>query len=264
MNGPGSGAFGTGRGPGGPHAYAIDGVFNTRDTGGVPTTSGARVRTGLLIRSASMDALTEAGIEQLRSMDLRTVIDLRSRSEVDRHGRFPTNKLPVRWEHLPSAVGPPSDSDSSQVDRMRQHPDPMAPMYEDVLQHNGAEIARGLRILVDPANLLAVIHCTSGKDRTGLFVLVLHLLLGVTLDDALAHYHQDAATTERAMTDMLSRYPEMAEMPPEKMQRMAGTNSRWVTGALASIGGEHAVPDWLRSQGCDSHTQAQLRAAFLD
>lgn len=264
MNGPESGASGAGRGSSSQQAYAIDGVFNTRDTGGIPTTSGARIRTGLLIRSASLDALTANGVEQLRSMELRTVIDLRSTSEVDRHGHFPTDKLPVRWEHLPSAVGPPSDSGGGQADRMRRHPDPMAPMYQDVLQHNGPEIARGLRILVDPANLPAVVHCTSGKDRTGLFVLVLHLLLGVSLDDALAHYHQDAATTERAKTDMLNRYPEMAEIPAQKMQRMAGTNSRWVTGALASIGGEHAVPDWLRSQGCDSHTQAQLRAAFLD
>lgn len=146
---------------------------------------------------------------------------------------------------------------------MREHPDPMAPMYREILQENGPEIARGLRILADQANLPAIIHCTSGKDRTGLFVAILHLTLGVSLDDTLVHYHQDDATTQQAMTDMLQRYPEMGEMPTEKMQRMAGTNSRWVTGALALIGGEDALPEWLAGHGCDAHTQAQLRAAFL-
>lgn len=242
---------------------SIDGTFNVRDAGGQPTTAGTRVRTGRLLRSASLDSLTPLGIEDVRSLEIRTVIDLRSAKEVERHGHFPTDDIPVRWEHLPSSVGPPSGQDPRQATRMREHPDPMAPMYQEMLGGNGTEIARGLRILADPANLPAIVHCTSGKDRTGLFVLVLHLVLGVSLDVALDHYQQESHVTERAMHDMLARYPEMREMPEEKVARMAGTNNRWVTGALAAIGGEDAVPDWLDTHGCNSHAQAQLRAAFL-
>lgn len=255
-----SGVFGSG--PEG-RTYNVDGTFNVRDVGGLKTSSGVRVRTGRLLRSASLDSLTAAGIETVRTFGLRTVIDLRSRSEVDRQGHFPTDDVAVRWEHLPSAIGPPATGSSDRAERMRSHPDPMAPMYEEILEHNGPEIARGLRILSSPANLPAIAHCTSGKDRTGLFVVILHLVLGVSLDNALNHYNQDDATTQRAMTDMLSRFPEMGQMPPEKMERMAGTNSRWITGALATIGGESALPDWLRANGCDAHSQAQLRAAFL-
>jgi len=172
-----SGVFGSG--PDGAH-YAVDGTFNVRDIGGSKTSSGARVRTGRLLRSASLDALTPAGIDTVRSFGLRTVIDLRSRSEVDHHGHFPTDEVPVRWEHLPSAIGPPSSDRPDQAARMQQHPDPMAPMYREILENNGPEIARGLRILSTPVNLPAVAHCTSGKDRTGLFVLILHLILGVS------------------------------------------------------------------------------------
>lgn len=252
-----------GSGPDGD-LYAIDGTFNARDIGGGKTATAARVRTGRLLRSASLDALTPAGIERVRSFNLRTVIDLRSRVEVDLHGHFPTEDVPVRWEHLPSGASPPTADSSGPSNRMQQHPDPMAPMYQEILQQNGPEIARGIRILASPMNLPAIVHCTSGKDRTGLFVLIVQLVLGVTLDDALDHYHQDDATTQRVLADMVSRFPEMGKLPPEKMERMAGTNSRWVTGALSSIGGERAVPEWLQSHGCDSHTQAQLRAAFLD
>lgn len=256
-----SGVFGSGPDGG---FYTIDGTFNVRDIGGSKTATAARVRTGRLLRSASLDALTSTGVERIRSFNLRTVIDLRSRAEVDLHGHFPTEDVPVRWEHLPSGVSPPSAGNPGQGARMQAHPDPMAPMYQEILEHNGPEIARGIRILASPMNLPAIVHCTSGKDRTGLFVLIVQLVLGVTLDDALDHYHQDDATTQRALSDMVSRFPQMGEMPPEKMARMAGTNSRWVTGALTSIGGERAVPEWLQSHGCDSHTQAQLRAAFLD
>ena len=244
--------------------YEVDGTFNVRDVGGLRTGGGTRVRTGLLLRSAALDSLTPQGIDQLRALDLRTVIDLRSHREVDHDGHFPTNEMPVRWEHLPSSVGPPSAEHPDQRTLLQQHPDPMAPMYREMLQGNGPAFARGLRILADSANLTAIVHCTSGKDRTGLFAVVLQLLLGVSLDDALDDYLQDDATTQRAMADMKLRSAELVALPPEKLERMAGTHARWVTGALASIGGEHAIPDWLRSNGCDAHTQAQLRAAFLD
>jgi len=243
----------------------IDGTYNARDVGGITTASGARVRTGRLLRSAALDSLTDTGIEQIRAFELRTVLDLRGEAEVDDDGRFPVDRVPVRWEHLATVGGPPKDRTTNAATQVFEHPDPMALIYRRLIEGNGAAFARGLRILSDRANLPAAVHCASGKDRTGLFVVLLHLVLGVTLDDALAHYQQDAATTERSRLDMAARQPQMAEMmPPEKLTRMAGTNSRWVLGALSSIGGEHAVPEWLSAQGCDAHTQANLRAAFLD
>lgn len=241
----------------------VEGAFNVRDIGGYATVGGARVLPRRLLRSASLDALTPQGVRDLRALRLRTVLDLRSHDELRRHGAFPIDQLPVRWEHLASTVAPPS-GDDEQSRRLRNHPDPMSPMYQQIMQTNASEFARGLRILADPANHPAIVHCTSGKDRTGLFVVVLQLVVGVSLDDVLSHYHQDHATTDRAMADMLARYPEMAEMPSAKLERMAGTNSRWVTGALASIGGEDAVPEWLARHGCDQHVQTALRSSFLE
>lgn len=255
MGDPGRSPFGASQAP------TIDGVYNVRDIGGFPTAGGATVSPGRVLRAAALDEISDTGLDQLRAFGLRTVLDLRSGAELEHNGRFPVDRFPVRWEHLPSGIGPPTGPD----DRSRHlldHPDPMAPMYRQIMLTAGAEFARGIRILADPANHPTVVHCTSGKDRTGMFVLVLHLTLGVSLHNAIAHYHQDQATTDRAVDDMLRRFPQMGELPPEKMRRMAGTNTRWVTGALAAIGGEHAVPAWLASHGCDSHAQARLRAAL--
>lgn len=250
-------------GPG--RTIEIDGTYNARDIGGLITSSGARVRTGRLVRSATLDSLTDTGIEQVRTLQLRTVFDLRSEHEVADDGRFPIDEVPVRWEHLATTDGPPKSGGSGYNDQILTHPDPMSLIYRRLVTHNGAAFGRGLRILSEEANLPAAVHCASGKDRTGLFVLLLHLVLGVTLDDALAHYEQDDATTERAKAEMALRHPQMAEMmPPEKLARMAGTNRRWITGALGVIGGEDAVPDWLHSHGCEAHAQTNLRAAFLE
>ena len=40
-------------------------------------------------------------------------------------------------------------------------------------------IARALRVFADADNLPVIIHCIHGKDRTGLIVALLLLLLGV-------------------------------------------------------------------------------------
>ncbi len=251
---------------GGPTAsgqtFEVEGTFNVRDVGGVSTSDGATVATGRLFRSASLDALTDPGLDVLRGLGMRTVIDLRSQSEVDHSGRFPVDEMPVRWEHLVSSVTPPAGDDQRSVD-MRTRPDPMTPMYLEIMSTSGPMFARGLRILAEADTLPAIVHCTSGKDRTGLFVVLLHLVLVVPLERALVEYRQDDTTTERAVQDMLKRYPQMQALGDEKMLRTAGTDPEWVIAALDSIGGEHAVPEWLASHGCDADDQAKIRANFF-
>jgi Tyrosine phosphatase family len=41
------------------------------------------------------------------------------------------------------------------------------------------QVAMALRVFVDPANLPVLVHCVHGKDRTGLIIALLLLLLGV-------------------------------------------------------------------------------------
>ncbi len=242
--------------------FEVGGTFNVRDVGGVSTSDGATMAPGRLFRSASLDAITDRGLDVLRSRGLRTVIDLRSQSEVDRHGRFPLDRMQVRWEHLVSSVTPPAGDDKRSVD-MRAMDDPMASMYLEIMSTSGPAFARGLRMLADDA-LPAIVHCTSGKDRTGLFVVLLHLVVGVPLETALVEYRQDDETSKRAVEDMLRRYPDMQALGPEKLARTSGTDAKWVIAALDSIGGERAVPDWLASHGCDTRDQAKIRASFID
>ena len=241
------------------HSMGVDGAFNVRDIGGATTTAGTTVLTERVYASATLDAITARGIEQLRAVDIGMVLDLRSPGELERHGRFPVDQYPVHWEHLSSTVAPPSGDEVRKI-AAEQVTDPMNPMYVEIMRTSGPVFARGLQLLGDPGAPPAIVHCTSGKDRTGLFVLLLHLVVGVPLDAALAEYHQDDETTKRAASDMLGRYPVMGEMGSEVMMHMAGTHTEWVLSALESIGGERAVPAWLSSNGFDDHDQSRLRA----
>ena len=54
-----------------------------------------------------------------------------------------------------------------------------ANFYFSILKYNGAHVAKALKICAEPSNQPVVIHCTSGKDRTGLIVAMLLAAVGV-------------------------------------------------------------------------------------
>lgn len=50
------------------------------------------------------------------------------------------------------------------------------------LDHSGPEIAKGLLSLLTPTGLPLLVHCTQGKDRTGLIIMLVLLVLDVPVD----------------------------------------------------------------------------------
>lgn len=59
----------------------LQGGSNFRDLGGYPAAGGRHVRWGMLYRSAAMPKLTDDDYRYLTSLDIRTVVDLRSKDE---------------------------------------------------------------------------------------------------------------------------------------------------------------------------------------
>lgn len=140
----------------------------------------------------------------------------------------------------------------------------MALIYVELMKRSAPEFARALRILSDPANHPAVIHCSAGKDRTGLLVVLIHLIAGVPLDAALVHYEQVGAAASVTHAEKIGRYPGLASLPQAKIERMSGVSRRWVLSALAVASGHGGLSGWLEENGCDSHHQNRLRTSLMD
>lgn len=60
----------------------IQGNFNFRDLGGLPTKEGKFTRWGMVFRSDDLPNLTAADIDYLNTIPLRTIVDFRSESEI--------------------------------------------------------------------------------------------------------------------------------------------------------------------------------------
>ena len=64
---------------------AITTLPNLRDLGGWPTQDDRRARSGLMYRSTDLDRLDAAGVDAVAKLRLRTVVDLRTKSEREAH-----------------------------------------------------------------------------------------------------------------------------------------------------------------------------------
>jgi protein-tyrosine phosphatase len=102
---------------------------------------------------------SDADRARFGELRLRTVIDLRSPSEVTLAGRYadPT----VGYHNLP--LGDPL-AEATTVGW--SDPQQVATHYLELLMGSHDAVAEALAVLTDPAAYPAVIHCSVGKDRS--------------------------------------------------------------------------------------------------
>lgn len=190
-----------------PHIF--DTVYNFRDFGGYTTPAGA-VRKGLLYRSAHYGEATDADLAAFAKLKMAAILDLRRPAE---RVRYPNRRAAnCTAETLTYGIesedtDPPHLSflteDNVTVPLVHQR---MTDVYKTFANDPGhIEVyAKGFDALSRIDGPL-VVHCHAGKDRTGLFVALVHHLLGVGAEDMLADY---LATNTKSRID--ERVPELA------------------------------------------------------
>lgn len=240
----------------------VDGAFNFRDLGGIANAEGRLVLPGRLYRSASLDAVTPAGVATMARLGIRSVIDLRSEREVLADGRFPHEGTGIGWFHVASAVGPPSGEDPRMAEVFAAD-DPMALILPMLVTRAAPMFTRALELMAGEDRAPLVFHCTSGKDRTGLLAVLVHLILGVDLDLALADFERSTLALAEIKAQMAVRYHFADALTPERLELMAGADRAWVHAALDAIGGPGSLPEWLDSIGVDAALRQRLRDLLL-
>ncbi|MBZ0301038.1 MAG: tyrosine-protein phosphatase, partial [Anaerolineae bacterium] len=171
-------------------ALPLEGVANARDIGGYRTADGQRVRWGQVYRSGALGGATDADLEMLQALGIRLVCDLRSVDEVaDDADRLPHNPAPV-YRHLPIEGG---GRTRDQIRTLLLNPHNLQALMdktytEHIIGQSGPIFGSMLRDMADPANLPILIHCTAGKDRTGVIVALLLAALGVPDEVIIADY----------------------------------------------------------------------------
>jgi protein-tyrosine phosphatase len=172
----------------------LEGAKNFRDLGGYRTADGHYVRWGLVYRSGYLADLTKADYEYLNSLGIRLVCDVRADGE---RMRSPTQWAGSSPEFLSVPIGPNRDGTLTAEDLKRRVAAVNSPGDRPIAGYdfaikNAEQYGKILQRIV-AGDLPAVEHCTSGKDRTGVFSAILLTALGVPRETVL----QDYLLTER-------------------------------------------------------------------
>jgi protein-tyrosine phosphatase len=158
-----------------------DGCFNVRDVGGLTTPDGRRVRSGVLVRSDSVDKLTAEGWAALWAYGIRTVVDLRNDDEwaVDTGARPPG----LTTVHVPLDDA----GDTELWDWLNSEELNGSPLYyRPFMARKPERVAAAVTAVARAAPGGVLVHCAAGRDRTGLITMLLLAVAGVRPEEIAA------------------------------------------------------------------------------
>ncbi|MBC7871568.1 MAG: tyrosine-protein phosphatase [Chitinophagaceae bacterium] len=168
----------------------VQGTANLRDVGGYLTQNGQRVRWGKVFRSGAVTGVLQTDLSSLEALGLKVVCDLRSLEEVaESPDRLPQNPQ-LRYVQLPLETEDNSRDRLRAIlfDKKRLEKIKLEIYTRFLIDRNAPRFGDTLRYLSNPENLPALIHCTAGKDRTGIAIALLLILLGVPEEVVIADY----------------------------------------------------------------------------
>lgn len=223
-------------------AIAIPGLFNLRDV------SGTGARPGVLFRSDAPASLDEAGVTRLNAL-VGTIVDLRSRAESERSPDAAGLPAPIRIPLLEGAV----QTSAAQVPTLEE-------LYLHLVDDQGEAFAR-IAGLVATAERGVLVHCTAGKDRTGVAVALLLDAVGVSRTSIIDDYVATGANLAGAWSDrMFSMIRQMGfTVTPAVEKVVAGTSADAMADALARVDEAGGSAAYLVANGLSEDALAGLR-----
>ncbi|MFD5246900.1 tyrosine-protein phosphatase [Amycolatopsis sp. NPDC058340] len=215
---------------------ALTGAFNFRDAGGGP------IRRGRLFRSDTLQALTGTDEELLLDrFGIEGVLDLRSSAETVGAGRA---ELPgVRYVNVPLRTVQSGQSNA------------LEEIYADHLRHDD-NLSVAIEILAVLLARPVVVHCASGKDRTGIVTALALGLAGAPRELIVQDYLRSAYSLPR----VIERFRSL-RLPEELFRCTESTINALLDSVEDDFGG---FAGWARQRGVSGAAVRALKANLLN
>jgi len=157
-------------------ASLVSGATNFRDVGGLPAGEG-RTRPGVLFRSGNLVGLDDDGVATMRNLGIRRIVDLRDDAEV---ARSPSrlDDLACEVQRVPLFLGSVASFFARDLS--------LEDLYSAIVEESADRVVEAVRAVA--AQQPVLVHCTVGKDRTGVTVALALAAAGVDREAVIADY----------------------------------------------------------------------------
>ena len=237
----------------------FEGCVNFRDLGGYRTADNRMVAWRTLFRADGLNKLTDTDLALMADLGLATVIDLRTLDEAEQRGSFPTERLDVTYVGLPLTDVLPATEELPEWKEAAY----VATRYAAMVSEGGPVLTSAIDALATGSALPAVMHCSAGKDRTGVLSALVLAFLGVPDESIIEDYALSAAAMERLLERLMAEYPEAADQvakyAPAILHVVPETMEQFLASLLAEYGSYDDLADALGVAG----DVVRLRATLL-
>ncbi|WP_394272379.1 tyrosine-protein phosphatase [Butyricicoccus sp.] len=234
----------------------MDGPQNFRDLGGFLTQDGKAVAWNRLFRADSLSALSEKDILTFRRLNIRTIVDLRGRSEQ----KAMPDKVPegIAYYSCPMMQEDISTPEEAAGYSFAQS---LKTGYLEMIEKSPANVGAAAKAVMEGLNNGAVVfHCTAGKDRTGVLAAILLLRLGVREEDIIADYQVSYTYNANGINRIVQNIPQLKtyleQAGEDSVLHSHPKNIQAVLGLLNT----DTVGAWLEHAG----VSAGLQQSFCD
>ncbi len=247
----------------------LDGPVNFRDLGGYEAAAGRSVRWGRVYRSDSLGRLSQGDLGRLGELGVRLVCDLRMEGERKAEPSRIPQRPGIRVELLP--IGGIVAETRVMGQRVREGRvrevgvETMVAVYLELLEAHAASFGAVVAHAAEPSSLPLVVHCTAGKDRTGIAAGLILSALGVPEESVLDDYEM---TIRYHSSELIARLrPEMESrgIDFDKVETFFSAPRAVMAATLEGLRARHgSVEGYLLGPGgLDADRLESLREALL-
>lgn len=243
-------------------------LYNFRDIGGHRTQDGSYMKEGVLFRSDELSKLTKNDVHQLMKLNIKLICDLRTQKE---HLSKPAKVLAndsLQIINIPFQPHETHDTSRSKLLRFLFEKSGdikfdhfIQDYYRSITFERTTQIHEILHLIAEEKNLPAIIHCTAGKDRTGIISAIIQLLVGVPYEKVQENYlltnqHYGARLSKfiRVM-----RWGSFFTVSPERMKHILEAKAEYLDEIYEEILRQYGSVESYLSAACQIDKQVMNR-----
>ncbi|MFP7238201.1 tyrosine-protein phosphatase [Bacillus altitudinis] len=239
------------------HNIQFSKLANFREVGGLQTTDQMVIKQGMIYRSADLSRLTKQDILTFSTLGIQTICDLRTSSErkshppkIMEHDKIvhipmqPDSMMPSKWTMFRMLIAEGKSLSFTPI---------MKDVYQSMLYERKKEIQQLFTLLSDEKNYPLMLHCTSGKDRTGFLSALIQLAAGVPVHTVLSEYMRSnegvkiLVKRQERFVRMMSLY----RVSKEQIQPLLGVQQDYLEDVLNEMMDTYGNAERYLLEACD-------------